>query len=226
MEPFIEKVAKAKQLIEDGVEKFPSITVASSFGKDSMVLLHLVRQVKPAIPVFTVFMDTEFPETIEFSRRIAREWNLNYRELFAYQGKDVSIEDCCGKAKVEKHKEILQDFDAWFSGIRKTEGITRANFEYVEEKGSLTKINPILDFTELNVWRYIAINGIPANPKYDEGYRSLGCAICIVSEETVPEKSEQLPEWQGRQIPTVGRVIPALRLYLTKAGNGTSAHHR
>ena len=193
METFIEKVAKAKQLIEEGIEKFPSITVASSFGKDSMVLLHLVRQVKPDIPVFTVFMDTEFPETIEFSRRIAKDWNLNYRELFAHQGKDVSIENCCGQAKVEKHKEILQDFDAWFSGIRKTEGITRAKFEYVEEKGSLTKINPILDFTELNVWKYIAINEIPANPKNVEGYRSLGCAIC-----TVPEENENLPERQGR----------------------------
>ena len=193
MATFLEKLDSANHYIGKALDTYANIVVASSFGKDSMVVLHLVKQFKPDIPVFTVFMDTEFQETLDFSRKIASDWDLNYQELLARQGQDVSTEDCCGKVKVDKHKEVLSQYDAWFSGIRKTEGVTRANFESIETRGSLVKINPILEFTELDVWRYIAINEIPVNPKYLEGYRSLGCAIC-----SVPEEDESFPERQGR----------------------------
>ena len=65
-----------------------------------------------------------------------------------------------------------------------------------KEKGGLVKINPILDFTELDVWRYLAINDIPAHPKYAEGYRSLGCEPCSHKEddETEPERAGR---WMG-----------------------------
>ena len=198
MATYLDKINDANHHIGRALEANPNIVVASSFGKDSMVVLHLVKQIKPDIPVFTVFMDTEFKETVEFSRGIANDWNLNYQEYFAKQGADVSIEDCCGQAKVDKHKEILSQYDAWFSGIRKTEGVTRANFEFVEPRGGLVKINPILEFTELDVWRYIAINEIPVNPKYREGFRSLGCAVC-----SVPEEDESDPERHGRWRGTV-----------------------
>lgn len=193
MATFLNKVDAAKELIRDSLDRYPRIVGATSFGKDSMVMLHLLREVKPDLPVFTVFMDTEFDETVEFSRRVAREWNLNYTELHGVQGRDVPVAECCGRIKVEKHREVLANYDAWFSGIRKTEGVTRANFEFVEQKGGLVKINPILEFTELDVWRYTALFEIPINPKYKEGYRSLGCAIC-----SVPEENEELPERHGR----------------------------
>lgn len=193
MATFLDKLDYANHHIAKALEEHPNIVVASSFGKDSMVVLHLVKKLKPEIPVFTVFMDTEFEETVKFSREIANDWNLNYQEYFAQQGRNVSIKTCCGQVKVDKHKEILSEYDAWFSGIRKTEGVTRANFEFVEPRGGLVKINPILEFTELDVWRYTAINEIPVNPKYQEGFRSLGCAVC-----TVPEEDESYPERHGR----------------------------
>ena len=62
----------------------------------------------------------------------------------------------------------------------------------------MAKIDPILEFTELDVWRYTAINEIPVNPKYREGFRSLGCAVC-----TVPEEDESYPERHGRWKGTV-----------------------
>ena len=204
MTTYIQKVKAAKEHIKTALNTYNKICAASSGGKDSIVLLHLIKESIEEmsdykltdLPVIIVFMDTEFPETVEFMRNVADEWQLRYEEYEAIQGKDVNIEDCCGKPKVEKFKDVLEVYDAWFSGIRSTEGVTRANFKLVEEKDGLVKINPLLDFTERDVWKYTAVNQLPVNPKYKDGYRSLGCAICTVP-ETDENESERAGRWKG-----------------------------
>lgn len=192
---FLEKVQRAENLIKTSIEKYPNIIVGCSFGKDSMVTLHLATKIKPDIPIFAVLAETEFPETFAFKDMIVDQWNLNYKEYIFKQPiefeKDLSL--CCGAPKVEKTKEALRGFDAWISGVRKTEGITRVDFNYVEEKNGLVKINPILDFTEIDIWRYTALNNIPVNPMYAKGFRSLGCRYC-----SFPEEDENEPERAGR----------------------------
>ncbi|MDE1965827.1 MAG: phosphoadenosine phosphosulfate reductase family protein [Patescibacteria group bacterium] len=189
---YLQKIEDAKRLIRESVATYPNICLGCSFGKDSMVTLHLVRSVAPEIPVFAVMADTEFPETYAFAKEVAKRYGLNYTEhIFSQDG-----EKCCGTPKVEKTKEALAPYDAWISGVRRTEGITRANFLPHEEKNGLVKINPILDFTELDIWRYLALNEVPVNPKYREGYRSLGCAECSFPEEDENE-SERAGRWKG-----------------------------
>jgi phosphoadenosine phosphosulfate reductase len=190
---YLDKIESARQLIREEIEKHPSICLGCSFGKDSMVTLHLVLSVKPDIPVFGVMADTEFPETYAFAKSVVERYGLNYTEYIFSQ---EDGEKCCGKPKVEKTKEALAKYDAWISGVRKTEGITRANFEPVEEQNGLIKVNPILEFTELDIWRYIATNEIPVNPMYARGYRSLGCGLCSYPEEDESE-SERAGRWKG-----------------------------
>jgi phosphoadenosine phosphosulfate reductase len=190
---YLEKVANAKQLIAESIDKYPNVCFGCSFGKDSMATLHLVLSVKPDLPVFSVMADTEFPETYEFAKQMVKRYNLNYTEYIFSQQEG---EKCCGKPKVEKTKEALRPFDAWISGVRRTEGITRANFDPVEDKNGLVKINPILTFTELDVWRHLALNNIPVNPMYARGYRSLGCALCSYPEEDENE-TERAGRWKG-----------------------------
>ncbi len=190
---YLQKVEAGKQLIREAIEKYPKIAVGCSFGKDSMVTLSLALSVRPDIPVFSILADTEFSETYEFIRKVVAQYKLNYTEHIF---KQRAGEKCCGKPKVEKTKEALEKYDAWISGVRRTEGITRANFEPVEEKNGLTKINPILDFTELDIWRYTALNQLPVNPKYKEGYRSLGCKLCSFPEENEAE-TERAGRWKG-----------------------------
>ncbi len=188
---FLEKVEQAKQLISESIQKYPKITCACSFGKDSMVTLHLAISIKHDIPVFSVLSNTEFPETYDYVKKMVALYHLNYKE---YRYKQVGTgAECCGAPKVETFKTALANYDAWISGVRKTEGITRVNFKKVEVLNGLTKINPILDFTELDVWRYLALYEIPVNPKYREGYRSLSCALC-----STPERDETEPERAGR----------------------------
>lgn len=189
---YIQKVEDARKLIRDSIQKYPKICLGCSFGKDSMVTLHLVLSEAPQIPVFSVMADTEFQETYDFAKEVAKKYNLNYTEyVFSQDDKK-----CCGAPKVEKTKEALRNYDAWISGVRKTEGITRTDFQPIEEKNGLVKINPILEFTELDIWRYLAVNGIPVNKKYQEGYRSLGCSACSFPEEDETE-SERAGRWKG-----------------------------
>jgi phosphoadenosine phosphosulfate reductase len=191
---FLEKVVEARQLIKESIQKYPKIAYACSFGKDSMVTLHLVISVKKDIPVFSVLSNTEFPETYDYAKKMVALYKLNYKE---YRYKQVGTgAECCGAPKVETFKIALANYNAWISGVRSTEGITRAHFKKVETLNGLTKINPILDFTELDVWRYLAINEIPVNPKYGEGYRSLSCALCS-SPERDENETERAGRWKG-----------------------------
>ena|SRR3990167_2547523 len=194
---YLEKAEKAKQLIWDSYKKYPDIVVGSSFGKDSMVTLHLIKEALHGVlmPVFGIMANTEFQETYDFANMIAKDWNLDYKEhRFSQESDDIA--KCCGAPKVQSTKDALKGVSAWISGVRRTEGITRADFQEIEERGGLIKVNPIVDFTELDVWRYLALNGIPVNPKYKEGYRSLGCALCSYPEENENE-TERAGRWKG-----------------------------
>ncbi len=190
---FLQKLENAQNLIKDSIKKYPKIALGCSFGKDSMVLLHLTLSIKPDILVFTLLSNTEFPETYAFIKDMVIKYHLNYTE---YSFNQREGEKCCGKPKVEMAKLALKDYDAWISGVRKTEGITRANFELVEKKDGLVKINPILDFAEVDIWRYLALHLIPVNPMYTKGYRSLGCSRCSFPEENECE-TERAGRWKG-----------------------------
>jgi len=136
------------------LEKYPRIAVAVSWGKDSVVLLHLARQVKPDIPVFTVITPFKPKETLEFKDRIVKEWNLNIKEYMSEREPipglwETDPDECCRIFKVEPTKEAVKDLDAWISGLRKTEGRTRRDFKEIEKRGNIVKINPLLEWTEL-----------------------------------------------------------------------------
>lgn len=189
---FLKKIDTAHSIIKDALKTYPNISVGCSFGKDSMVTLHLVKTINPHLPVFSIMANTEFDETYAFAQEVNALWNLDYTEHRFSQDNAK----CCGAPKVKKTKEALKDYDAWISGVRRTEGITRANFEPIEEKNGLVKINPILDFTEVDIWRYTALYNLPVHKKYAQGYRSLGCSLCSFPEEDEHE-SERAGRWKG-----------------------------
>ncbi len=208
-----EKIERAKELISEAARKYPRIAVACSFGKDSMVTVHIAREVIPDIKIFAVMTQFKPRETFEYLRKMNDKWGLNtiiylvadsIPEIFksdslsvrllpaqefnekATQTErqtnqkiyDVNPDECCRLLKVEPTKVAVASLDAWICGLRNTEGRTRVDYQEVEEKGGLIKVNPILTFTEAEVWRYMATRGIEPHPWYALGYRSLGCAPC------------------------------------------------
>ena len=180
----IDKVNHSLKIIGDAIEKYPAIAIASSFGKDSIVVIHLARQIYPEIQIFSVMTPYKFKETREYKDEMTDFWDLNVKTyeapelgMLVYK-QDVS--QCCKYYKVEQVKRAIEDLklDAWISGMRSTEGETRREVPEIQEDNGLIKVNPILEWTETDVWMYHSYFNIIPNPLYYEGYRSLGCEPC------------------------------------------------
>ena len=195
------KVNHSLKLIDKALKQYGDrVAVASSFGKDSIVTLHLCRIVKPDIQVFSIMTPFKFKETLEYKDYITAEWNLNLRTYVAPMlgmklYKTEGVEKCCDYYKVQPTKKAIKELNlsAWISGLRGTEGHTREFLDEVEVKDGLVKINPILKWTEADVWLYHSHNHIVPHPLYFEGYRSLGCEPC----SRPNTETERGGRWEG-----------------------------
>jgi phosphoadenosine phosphosulfate reductase len=171
-----------------------SACITCSFQAEDMIVLDLLRKRLPEIPV--LFLDTgyHFAETYAYRDRMAREWNLNMRNLMAKktvpeQEAEFGILNrtdpsrCCHLRKVEPLFEALEEFDVWFTGLRREQSPTRKNLKVAEHhvlpSGKvLLKVSPLAAWTWGDVWKYTAEEKIAYLPLYDAGYRSIGCEPC------------------------------------------------
>jgi len=180
------KISNSKKIISEALTKYgEKIQVACSFGKDSMVIVHLALQIKPDVKIFTIMTPFKPKETFVYKDQMIDHYNMNIIEYMSKETVDPNLpktdpDECCRILKVEPTKEAVKNLDAWICGLRNTEGRTRKDYKEIENKGGLFKINPILNWTELDIWRYMAINNIPVHPYYAKGYRSLGCEPCTI----------------------------------------------
>jgi len=188
--------------------------IACSFGKDSMVLLGLLRELGILEKLRILWIDTgyDFAETLEFKDRIQREWNLQLytaaprhtREEFEKEyGTELYHTNpslCCRLNKVQPLSNFFAEHDVynWISALRRDESPGRANIQILEYErdGRRLKINPLVNWTHDDVWDYLNTNKIPYNPLYDQGYRSLGCEPC--SKAGVVGRFEETSEREGR----------------------------
>jgi len=181
-----------------------NIAVACSFGKDSIVTLHLCRQIHPNIKVFSIMTPYKFPETRTYKDYITDLWQLDIETFEAdFTGDDIYKQDihkCCDYYKVQQTKRAIKelDLDYWITGLRNTEGGDMRKFtKEIETDKDPIKINPILHFTEKDIWLYHALFNLPIHPLYLEGYRSLGCKPC--SAIGSDEESERAQRWGGKK---------------------------
>lgn len=199
---FKEKVERSLGLIKEAYEKFgDGLVVANSLGKDSVAVWDLAKRVSPKIRGFIVTTRFKPKETIKFMNETA----AHYPELKVYKN-DAPIPDklyqtdpdrCCDILKVEPTRRAIREMKVkcWVTGLRCTEGRTRTDFKEVEERDKgLIKLNPILIWREREVWQYLAVYGVKANPLYAEGYRSLGCLPCT---RIASDENERAGRWVG-----------------------------
>ena len=194
---FAEKVDRSLELIDRAYKEIgDKLVVANSLGKDSSAVWHLAKRVSPKIRGFIVDRKSKPKETKQFmAEEVAR-----YPELKVFSN-DEEIPDklyetdpdkCCEILKVQPVRQAVQEMnvECWVTGLRCTEGRTRTNYKEIEEldKG-LIKLNPILIWYEREIWQYLALNKIPINPLYNEGYRSLGCAPCTKIAQGLDERA-------------------------------------
>jgi phosphoadenosine phosphosulfate reductase len=199
---FAEKVERSLDLIERAYKEFgDGLVVANSLGKDSVAVWHLAKRVAPKIRGFIVTTRFKPAETKKFmAEEVAR-----YPELRVFSN-EVEIPDklyetdpdrCCDLLKVGPTRDAMREMNVtcWVTGLRCTEGRTRTDYREIEARDEgLLKLNPILIWYEREIWQYLALNGVPVNPHYSKGYRSLGCAPCTKISQSQDERAGR---WVG-----------------------------
>jgi phosphoadenosine phosphosulfate reductase len=174
--------ASAEDVLKYGVENFhPRLTMACSFQKEESVLVHMLSEIEPSARVFTIDTGVLFPETLTAWKAFEDRFGVQVEVLDARSpDQPWTAERCCGAAKVDALERALSDVDAWITGIRREQAPTRAAAPKLERdsKRGIWKLNPLADWTEKDVWRYIFKHDLPYHPLHDQGYSSIGCAPC------------------------------------------------
>lgn len=169
---------------------------SSSLGAEDQVITHMLMQVDKNAPIFTLDTGRMFPETYELIEKTEARYGFRIQVFFPdykaveqmVQTRGVnlfyhSIENrkmCCHIRKIEPLKRALKGKEVWITGLRREQSPTRQDMQYAEwdPANRIIKVNPLLDWTEQQVWSYIRENKIPYNTLHDKGFASIGCQPC------------------------------------------------
>ncbi len=173
------------------------VALASSLGAEDQVLTEMLLKIDPRASIFTLDTGRLPGETLDCLKSTETEYGFRYKiyepdsgavqKMVAEKGLDLfyeSVENrklCCHVRKVEPLGRALKGLKAWICGLRRDQSVTRADLSLVEwdTANGLCKINPLIDWTEKQVWDYIGANNVPYNKLHDRGYPSIGCAPCM-----------------------------------------------
>ena len=189
-----------QELLEWGVKEFhPCIALAWSGAEDVAVVDMLVK-INPKARIFTLDTGRLNPETYDLIDRVREKYGIDIEVMFpdAAEIEEMvrrdgvnlfyeSVENrklCCNLRKVQPLKRMLSTLEAWITGLRRDQAVTRTvlkKIEIDETFGGIIKLNPLADWSHKDVWDYIHKNNIPYNELHDKGYPSIGCAPCTRS---------------------------------------------
>lgn len=202
--------ASPEDVLKWAVETFGNgVALATGFGAEGCVLVHLLAQVNPAARFFYLDTDVLFPETYELRDRLEERYGIRFERRatsvtldeqatkFGEKLWETRPDECCRIRKVEPLRDIVTSLDAWITAIRRDQSPARANAGVVERdaKFGIVKINPLARWSSKDVWNFIVANDVPYNPLHDRGYPSVGCAPC-----TTPVRIGEDPRagrWRG-----------------------------
>lgn len=190
----------AQAILQWTVETFhPKVAFASSFGAEDVVVIDLLSKVKGGSKVTVFTLDTgRLPEeTYEVMDRIRERYGIaivsyfpdktavekleREKGFYSFRKSVENRKECCGIRKVEPLGRALAGLDAWITGLRREQAVTRVALPKVERDtahGNIAKVNPIADWTTEQTWGYLRKNQVPYNKLHDLNYPSIGCAPC------------------------------------------------
>jgi phosphoadenosine phosphosulfate reductase len=160
----------------------PQLALACSFQKEETVLIDMLLELEPGARVFTIDTGVLFPETYTLWRALEQRHGLRVEVFDAHDptGAGWTQARCCGERKVAGLEQALSGLDGWITGLRREQSPTRADAAKVEwdAQRGVWKANPLADWTDRQVWAYIAARDLPYHPLHDRGYESIGCEPC------------------------------------------------
>jgi phosphoadenosine phosphosulfate reductase len=201
---------KAASLLRLAVQElFPGrIALVSSFGAESAVLLHMVSEIDKATPV--VFVDTGqlFPETLAYRDALCAKFGLTNVIVATPEETLIAEEDpekflfasdpdrCCEIRKVQPLAEALQGYEAWITGRKSFQSVTRSTLPLFEAEGERVKVNPLVGWSASDILDYIKRAALPPHPLVAKGYPSIGCLPCTTPIR--PGEDPRAGRWRGR----------------------------
>lgn len=200
----------AARLMRLAVEDlFPGrIALVSSFGADSAILLHMLSEIDPAVPVLFIDSLQLFPETLVYRDKLVAELRLTNVVTLTPDEKLLAKEDpekflwardpdrCCEIRKVLPLAKALQNFDAWITGRKRFQAATRAALPLFEADGPRIKVNPLAAWTPEMVEDYFRAHGLPRHALVAKNYLSIGCIPC--TSPARPGEHSRAGRWRGR----------------------------
>ncbi len=200
-------------VLKFATETIDRLAVASSFQASGLVILHLLRELKPDVPVLFLNTGFHFPETLKFRDKIVEMWDLKLVELRGeHQSPERQAElhgpelfksnpdRCCFINKVEPLQKALEEYDGWISGLRRDQSPLRASTPVVEAQllpsgNEVLKIHPLASWTREDVTGYIKMHNIPTHPLLEQGFASIGCQPCTRPVDA--NEDERAGRWEG-----------------------------
>lgn len=186
-----------------------NVAISSAFGVEGMVLIDMASRINKDFRLFTVDTEFLFPETYNLMDRIEEKYGIAIERVYSALSPEEQQENhgealwsrdpdlCCSLRKVEPLRRKLGDLSAWITSIRRDQTSVRSGAKRVEwdAKFGLLKINPIVDWSSKQVWRYIHDHEVPYNALHDQDYPSIGCKHC--TRAVRPGEDPRAGRWPG-----------------------------
>lgn len=188
----------AEELVQWTIDQYGlQAGLACSFGMEDMVLIDIIAKLKGPITIFTLDTGRLHEETYQIMDRVRSHYGLEIKTyfpnleqvqklvrekgFFSFKESIENRKECCGIRKVEPLNRALGELDAWVTGLRRDQAVTRTETPKVLEDADhppLVKINPLADWTQDQVESYIEQHKVPVNALHKKNYPSIGCAPC------------------------------------------------
>jgi len=187
------------------------IVLSSSLGAEDQVLTDMVAKIAPETRIFTLDTGRLFYETYELIEKTCLRYKIKMEvytpnhdqveKMVAQKGINLfyqSVEnrkECCHIRKIISLKRAFSGSEVWICGLRREQSVTRSDNQMVEwdEANGMIKLNPLIDWSEKQVWDYIKENKVPYNALHDKGYPSIGCQPC--TREVFPGEDVRAGRW-------------------------------
>lgn len=223
-----------QEVLTWALSNYEKIALASSFGAEDVTLIDMIAKIKPEAHVFTLDTGRLNSETYDVIAKVQQKYpQLQLRIMFPQaeaveqmaSAKGINLfydsvenrKQCCYIRKVEPLGRATKGLDAWITGLRRDQTANRSTMETVELDGDrgIAKINPLIDWTNEQVWEYIRANDVPYNALHDRNFPSIGCAPCTRAVEAGEDLRAGRWWWEmsnqecGLHVTSDGRLVRA-----------------
>ncbi len=209
-----DKAEAAREVVAKALETSGNICLTCSFQAEDMVSLHLVRERVPDVPVLFLETGYHFAEMYSYRDEMTARYGLNLVNVMpertvAEQESEFPMlyrsapDQCCKFRKVGPLFKALDNYQVWFTGLRRVQSPTRANLQPIDNfplptGKHLTKVSPLFDWSDKDVWSFAKEHHIPLVPLYDRGYTSIGCEPCTALPDD--PSNPRSGRWAGQKL--------------------------